>query len=103
MTATEVILLTKDDCHFCAQAKDVLGRVAVEHSLRVREVRLDSAEGRALAARAQAPFPPVVFLDGEMFSYGRLPERKLRERLTRTPSRDSGEAVHNTGSRRGRA
>lgn len=93
MTATEVILLTKDDCHFCDQAKEILGRVAAEYTLRVREVPLGSAEGRALAARAPAPFPPVVFLDGEMFSYGRLPERKLRERLARVSLGDPGRAL----------
>lgn len=52
-----------------------------EHDLNVREVRLDTEEGRALAAQAGAPFPPVVFLNGETFSYGRLSERKLRKQL----------------------
>lgn len=75
------MLLTKDDCHFCEHAKSVLVRVGEDHQLAVREVRLDSDEGQALAMQAGAPFPPVVFLDGEAFSYGRLSERKLRRRL----------------------
>lgn len=79
----EVVLLTKADCHFCDEAKATLVRLGAEHPLRVREVGLDSAEGRVLAARSQAPFPPVVFVDGEVFSYGRLPERRLRQRLVR--------------------
>ena len=78
---TEVVLLTKDDCHFCEQAKQVLARVSEGHDLRVTEVALESDEGRALALRSGAPFPPVVFLNGSTFSYGRLSERKLRKAL----------------------
>ena len=77
----EVILLTKDDCHLCDQAKQVLAGLSGVHDLTVREVVLESAEGKQLAAAAAAPFPPVVFLDGECFSYGRLSERKLRKAL----------------------
>lgn len=78
---TEVVLLTKQDCHFCEQAKDVLARLRGEYGLSVREVVLDSEEGRSLALESAAPFPPVVFLNGETFSYGRLSERKLRKAL----------------------
>lgn len=78
---TEVVVLTKEDCHFCQQAKDVLTRLRGEFDLRVREVTLESEEGRRMAVRSEAPFPPVVFLDGETFSYGRLSERKLRKAL----------------------
>ena len=60
-------MLTKEDCHFCAQAKDVLSRLRDEYDLRVREVMLESEEGRSLALESAAPFPPVVFLNGETF------------------------------------
>ena len=76
-----VVLLTKDECHFCDAAKRVLTRFADDGQLAFREVRLDSDEGRELATDAGVPFPPVVFLDGEYFSYGRLSERKLRKAL----------------------
>lgn len=78
---TEVVLLTREDCHFCEQAKGVLARLSGEYRLQVREVALESEEGRRLALESAAPFPPVVFLDGETFSYGRLSERKLRKAL----------------------
>jgi len=78
---TEIIVVTKEDCHFCDQAKDVLTRLRDEYDLRVREVMLETEEGRSLALQSAAPFPPVVFLDGETFSYGRLSERKLRKAL----------------------
>ena len=76
---TEVVLLTKADCDLCQHAKATLGRLAKEFELRVREVALDSNEGAALAHEAGAPFPPIVFVDGSPFSYGRLSERKLRK------------------------
>ena len=75
------MLLTKEECHFCDEAKRVLARFANEGQVAFREVRLDSEEGRRLATDAGVPFPPVVFLDGEYFSYGRLSERKLRKAL----------------------
>ena len=78
---SEVLLLTKEDCHFCDQAKDVLARLGNDYDLSVREVALESDEGRNLALRSGAPFPPVVFLNDEPFSYGRLSERKLRKAL----------------------
>lgn len=78
---TEVVLLTKEDCHFCEQAKEVLTRLRGEYNLRVREVTLESKEGQSLAQQSAAPFPPVVFLNGETFSYGRLSERRLRKAL----------------------
>lgn len=80
---TEIVILTKGDCSLCEQAKDVLARLAGEYGyeLAVREVALDSEEGRRLALEARAPFPPVVFLDGRPFSYGRLSERQLRKAL----------------------
>ena len=77
----DVVLLTKDECHFCDEAKRVLTRFADDGQLAFRDVRLDSEEGRQLAKDAGVPFPPVVFLDGEYFSYGRLSERKLRKAL----------------------
>lgn len=78
---TEVVLLTKEDCHFCEQAKVVLGRLQGEYELDVRELPLESEEGRELAERSGALFPPVLIVDGEPFSYGRLSERKLRKAL----------------------
>lgn len=78
---TDVLLLTKEDCEFCEQAKDVLARLTGEYGLTVRELAFDSDEGRSLALSSGASFPPAVFLDGEPFSYGRLSERRLRKEL----------------------
>lgn len=59
----------------------MLQRLRGEYELDVRELPLESEEGRELAERSGAPFPPVVFVNGEPFSYGRLSERMLRKAL----------------------
>ncbi len=79
----EVTLLTQPDCRFCELAEEVLTRLGADHPLTVRHVELDSEDGRALAAHHGVLFAPGVLLDGEMFSYGRLSERRLRRHLTR--------------------
>lgn len=77
----EVILLTREDCHFCEQAKAVLQRLEADYELRVRQLALETEEGGRLGLASGAPFPPVVLLNGRPFSYGRLSERKLRKAL----------------------
>jgi len=78
-----VLLLTQEHCGFCAQAKETLDRLAVEYGLSVSTLDLGSPEGEALAVRSGLLFPPGIFLDGELFSYGRLSERKLRREIER--------------------
>jgi len=78
---TKVVLLTKEDCDLCDQAKAVLQRIRSELDLDLREGRIEPEEGTRLAMKSGVPFPPVVFLEGRTFSYGRLSERKLRKAL----------------------
>ena len=77
-----VTLLTSSDCALCDHAKRVLADVQRDHPLVVREVPLDTAEGRALAAEHAVLFAPGVLLDGHVFAHGRLSERKLRRALS---------------------
>lgn len=79
----EVTVLTAADCRFCESAAEVLERVGRDHPLTVRRVELDSPAGRELAERHGVAFAPGILLDGEMFSYGRLSERRLRRHLSR--------------------
>jgi len=86
-TPTQVMLLTQSDCAMCEHAKQVLARVGEEHPLRISEIDLASPAGRELALTGRVLFAPGVFLDGEVFSHGRLSERKLRRALAaRLPS-----------------
>ena len=80
---TEITLLTQNSCAFCVHAKEVLSRVSKDFAFDIREIRLDTEEGRALAIQSGVMFAPGVFIDGELFSYGRLSEKKLHNHLNR--------------------
>jgi len=83
----EVWLLTRDQCGFCVEAKELLAALAAELSLRVEEIELDSDRGRRLAAEGGVLFPPGIFIDGRPVSYGRPSRRRLRKELQRVGPR----------------
>ena len=88
---TNITILTQTDCASCVQAKEVLSRLALEYPVQVREVGLDTEDGRELAARHGVVFAPGILIDGDLFSYGRLSEKKLRRHLSRgKPEADAG-------------
>jgi len=80
---TTATLLTKQECAYCDQAKQVLDRIAADYPLTVESFCLDSPQGDTLARSVGALFAPVVLVDGGLFSCGRLSERKLRRHLDR--------------------
>ena len=80
-TSAQVILLTQDHCAFCEHAKDVLARVARQYPLVVTELDLGTAPGAALAREHNVVFAPGLLLDGALFGYGRVSERRLRRAL----------------------
>jgi glutaredoxin len=77
----QITLLTQTSCNMCTHAKTVLHRLEQEYRLSVQELDLASADGQQLAARAGVMFAPGLLLDGQMFSFGRVSERKLRRAL----------------------
>ena len=77
----DITLLTQPSCVFCDQAKEILARLAADFPLNVHEVGLDTEEGRKLAIQHAVMFAPGILLDGKLFSYGRLSEKKLRRQL----------------------
>jgi hypothetical protein len=81
--SAQVVLLTATDCELCEHAKGVLQRISGEYPLQVRTIPLDSPEGQRLATRNGVLFAPGLLLNGEIFSYGRVSERKLRRELSR--------------------
>lgn len=82
-SATQVTLLTQSECAHCDHAKDVLARIGNDYPLDVREIALETPEGRGLAATHGILFAPGVLLDGHSFGFGRLSERRLRRELLR--------------------
>ena len=83
LKAIEVLLLTKDDCKFCDEAKTILRRMGDEFQLRVSTDDIGSPRGLALALQGGLLFPPGIVIDGRPFSYGRPSEKKLRRELER--------------------
>ena len=77
----EVILLTSDDCGFCQDAKEILGRLQMEYAFGLTEIDMRSPGGVELARAGELLFPPGIVIDGEPFGYGRPSEKKLRRRL----------------------
>ena len=84
MSAVQVTLLTAPRCESCEHAKKVLARVAVDYDIEVSVLSDESAEGAALMVQHLVPFPPGLLLDGKLFSYGRLSERRLGRELERS-------------------
>jgi glutaredoxin len=83
--SARITLLVQENCGLCEHAKDVLARVAEDFPIQTEEVHLGSDRGRQLAQRGGVMFAPGVFVDDEMFGFGRLSEKKLRRTLQRRP------------------
>jgi alkyl hydroperoxide reductase subunit AhpF len=78
-----VTLVEAPACHLCEDAKSALAVLAQSYPMTVRVVSIDGEPGRALMQEHRAPMSPLVLLDGEYFSSGRLPRRKLEKRLAK--------------------
>lgn len=83
LRAMEILLVTAQGCHFCEDARDGLAELGVEFPLEVREVDALTPEGLAFVERHRPAMWPLVLVDGEPFSSGRLPRTKLRRLLER--------------------
>ena len=79
----DVLVVTSPACHLCEDALEALGELAPAYGLTVREIPIGSVEGQAAFERFRPPLPPFVIIDGELFSFGRLPRKKLRKHLER--------------------
>jgi hypothetical protein len=77
----QVTYVTAPACHSCDHGHAVLDEIADQIPLDVREVALDSAEGRQLLAIHRFAFPPAVIVDGRLIAHGRLSVRRLARLL----------------------
>ena len=78
-----ITLVRTPACHFCDQAAERLEALSRRFPLAVTTVDLDSPHGAALIAEHRPGMYPLVLLDGEFFSSGRLPATKLTRLLER--------------------
>jgi hypothetical protein len=79
--AVQVTYVTAPACHYCDHGRTVLAEITERVSLDVREVPLDSDEGRHLLAVHRFAFPPAVIVDGRLVAHGRLSARRLARLL----------------------
>lgn len=81
---TEITLIESPGCHLCADAHVALEELGTRYPLTLRSVDASSAEGREFVIRHRPALQPLVLVDGDRFSAGRLPRRKLERYLSRT-------------------
>ncbi len=82
--APTVTLLVTTGCHYCEDALGELAARADHGDLGLNVVSIDSEQGRALQATHRPSMFPLVLIDGQPFSIGRLPRKKLDRALTRS-------------------
>ena len=78
-----VTLVEAPACHLCEDAKSALTVLAQSYPMTVHVVPIGEEPGRTLMQHHRAPMSPLVLLDGQYFSSGRLPRRKLERRLAK--------------------
>jgi hypothetical protein len=69
-------------CHFCEDADDALAQLASTFVFELEHVPADTPEGQRLYAVHRPALAPLVLVDGDYFSAGRLPRKKLTKLLT---------------------
>lgn len=87
--ATRVLLLTREGCHLCDDARAVVESVCAETGEKWREVDIDGDD----ALRAQySDLVPVVAVDGVEAGYWRIKAHVVRAALTgAVPDPDGGQ------------
>ena len=78
-TDPRVVLVGRQGCHLCDEARDVVRRVAAETGSTWTEVDVD-ADAQLLQAYSDQV--PVVLVDGRQHDFWRVDERRLRAVLT---------------------
>lgn len=89
----QVTVVTAAACHFCEDALEVLTGLGRAYPLTVEELPAASPAGQALLGRHGVGVFPLVLVDGEFFSAGRLPRHKLLRLLAIRQAAAAGVAV----------
>lgn len=77
----QITMVSAPACHFCEDAESALGVLSGEFAIDVDRLSVDSAEGQRLIALHRATMAPLIVVNGEFFSSGRLRPKKLAEHL----------------------
>lgn len=74
-----VVLLTRPECHLCAEAREVVARVTAELGIAWRELAV--SEAPALGERFAEELP-VLFINGVQRDFWSIDEARLRRLLS---------------------
>lgn len=77
----QVTVVDAPACHLCEDAARGLEELSARFPFDVEHVDGESPRGRELTSLHRPALSPLVLLDGEFFSQGRLPRRKLAKVL----------------------
>jgi thiol-disulfide isomerase/thioredoxin len=80
----EIAVVQAPGCHFCDDAQEAIEALAAQYPLRLRLIDIYGTEGQRLVHVHRPWMNPLVLVDGEFFSAGRLPRGKLRRLLDRS-------------------
>lgn len=76
-----VTVVEAEACHFCEDASKALQELKVLYPLEMRIINVRDAIGAGLMQEHRAAMSPLILVDDEFFSQGRLPRAKLRKLL----------------------
>lgn len=75
---TIITFITRSNCHLCDEAKSTLETVLTGSGVGWQEIDVDSDPETRAEYGDQVP---VILIDGQMHSYFRVDEKRLREAL----------------------
>lgn len=80
-SAHRITLITSSGCHFCEDAHVALATLADQGSIALTVIDAETPDGESLIRLHRPALFPLVLLEGDFFSAGRLPRRKLAATL----------------------
>lgn len=91
--AVRVTVVHAPACHLCEDADEALRGLGRSYDVDLEHVDIRSERGQALVRTHRPAMNPLVLVDGEFFSSGRLPRRKLAALLDRRRAAHAASAV----------
>lgn len=76
-----VAIVDAAGCHYCDRAHEILEELGSRLPIEITSIQMDSPEGRDLISLHRAPFPPLLFVDGDYFGHGRISKKRLERHL----------------------
>ncbi|MCU9612917.1 glutaredoxin family protein [Caldibacillus lycopersici] len=82
-----VILYTRQGCHLCENAKEILLEIQELFEFQIQEIDIDSSD---VLTEKYGLCIPVVEINGEIIQYGNIVKSDLKMYLNEKNNRDNG-------------